>query len=288
MKKLLLLFLELTRPFTLIFPFVAAFAGLMLASKRVDIKSVFLGISVGLILIIVDSAANIFNQYFDREIDSVNKPMRPIPQGEISPGAVLALSLVLYGVGISLSLLLNFRFFLLVVLYATLTILYSAPPRLKRFPWLSNITIAVARGMLILMAGYAAIKPLDMEIWAISSVLGFYLVGAASTKDFVEIKGDRKHGIRTLPVIYGTERTIKIIWPFFIFPFLLIPFYCYLSLIPSNMIVLTAFVLLGGFTVASMLRNPSEKAFTENSLSWVLMYLTIILFPITAMLLEFT
>jgi hypothetical protein len=37
-----------------------------------------------------------------------------------------------------------------------------------------------------------------------------------------------------------------------------------------------------------MLRNPSERAFTENSLSWVLMYLTLILFPVTAMVLEFT
>ncbi|MFH1540030.1 MAG: UbiA family prenyltransferase [bacterium] len=288
MKIKALLFFELARPFTLIFPFVASFAGLMLASERADLKSAFLGISVGFILIIVHSAANIFNQYFDRDIDAVNKPTRPVPQGRITPVAVLAISIVTYTVGIGLSLLVNFRFFALVFLYAALTVIYSAPPRLKRFPWLSNVTIAIARGMLILMAGYAAAGPLDVEIWAISSVLGIYLVGAASTKDFAEIEGDRKHGINTLPVIYGTEKTIRIIWPFFIFPFLLIPAYCYLSLIPFKMILLTAFVLPGVFTVSSMLKNPSEKAFTENSLSWALMYLTIIFFPIAAMILEFT
>jgi len=288
MVRILSLFLELSRPFTLIFPFVAAFAGLMMAVETVALKSIFMGIGVGFILVIVHAAANIFNQYFDRDIDEVNKPTRPIPSGRVTARTALNISVATYLAGLALSLAFGPRFFGLVLLYAVLTVVYSAPPRLKQFPWLSNLTIAVARGMLILMAGYAAVKPLDSQIWAISSVLGLYLMGAASTKDFVEIKGDRKFGVRTLPVVYGTEKTIRIIWPFFILPFLLVPVFCYFSLLPWNMILLTAFVLMGAFTVGSMLRNPSEKAFTENSLSWVLMYLTIILYPITAMILEFT
>jgi len=286
MKKHIGLLSELSRPFTLIFPFTASFAGVVLAAGRLDLKSAVLGAGAGGIFIISHSAANIFNQYYDRDIDAVNKPGRPIPRGDVPPAAALAVSLAAYAAGLGLSLLVNIRFFAFVSAYSALTIVYSAPPRLKRFPWLSNITIAAARGVLILVAGYAAVAPPGAEIWTIAGVLGIYLVGAASTKDFAEVEGDGRHGIRTLPVIYGAERTVKIIWPFFIFPFLLIPVGRHFSLVPAGMVPLAAFALPGAVTVYSMLRNPSGKAFTENSLCWGLMYLTLILYPITAMILE--
>ena len=281
-----MLIVELARPFTLIFPFVAAFAGLVVARSRADADTLLLGACAGAIFVVIHAGANAFNQYTDRDIDAANKPGRPIPSGRMSSRAVLAASLTMYAAGLAPALLIGKRFFVLAVLYAALTIIYSAPPRLKRFPWLSNLTIAVARGMLILMAGYAAARPLGAQIWALASVPGIYLLGAASTKDFSEVKGDSKFGIRTLPVVYGAEKTTKIIWPFFIFPFLLIPLYCRLNLLPAHMMLLTAFAAPGAATVVSMLRNPAEKAFTENSLSWALMYLTIIFFPITAMILE--
>ena len=50
-----------------------------------------------------------------------------------------------------------------------------------------------------------------------------FLVGAASTKDFADIEGDRAGGCKTLPILHGPRKAAWIIAPFFVLPWLLMP-----------------------------------------------------------------
>ena len=61
------------------------------------------------------------------------------------------------------------------------------------------------------------------EPWYIGLVIGLFLLGAASTKDFADIEGDRAGGCRTLPIVYGVKKAAWIISPFFVLPWLLLP-----------------------------------------------------------------
>jgi len=164
------------------------------------------------------------------------------------------------------------------VIFSATTILYSVPPvRLKKRLWVSNITIAVARSWFLLLAGWV-ILPIsrfwEPTIWAVGTILFAFLMGASTTKDFTDLEGDRKHGMRTLPVVYGIERTTALISPFFLVPFLFIPMGVTLRVLPVESIQLTP--LIGwAFYIVMILSDSATvrgKNF-ENSLMWVHMYL---------------
>ncbi len=68
---------------------------------------------------------------------------------------------------------------------------------------------------------------LHWEPWCIGRHLLLFLVGAASTKDFADIEGDRAGGCKTLPILHGPRKAAWIIAPFFVFPWLLLPLGAY-------------------------------------------------------------
>ena len=116
--------------------------------------------------------------------------------------------------------------FALATAAAVLTMVYSVPPlRTKRFGALANFTIAVPRGLLLKVAGWSDGPPVlgDGEPWYIGLIFGAFLLGASTTKDFADMKGDAADGCITLPVRYGPRRAAWMIAPFFVLPFLLIP-----------------------------------------------------------------
>ena len=107
-------------------------------------------------------------------------------------------------------------------------------------------------------------------------IFGLFLVGAATTKDFSDMKGDRENNCNTLPVKYGIHKSILIISPFFIVPWLMIPLGIAVNLLTGGAMVLIALGLLltvwGGCTLYLILRRPDELAAVENHISWRHMY----------------
>jgi hypothetical protein len=78
--------------------------------------------------------------------------------------------------------------------------------------------------MLLKVAGWAMVASVFYaEPWYIGAIFGLFLIGAAGTKDFADIEGDRAGGCKTLPILYGVKKAAWIIAPFFVFPWLLIP-----------------------------------------------------------------
>jgi 4-hydroxybenzoate polyprenyltransferase len=104
-----------------------------------------------------------------------------------------------------------------------------------------------------------------------------FLLGAASTKDFSDIEGDRAGGCRTLPIVFGVRRAAWMIAPFFIFPWLLMPIGARYGVLTGNHTLLTVFgftlAAWGAYTVYLIVRNPDELTSTENHPSWRHMYL---------------
>ena len=89
------------------------------------------------------------------------------------------------------------------------TFIYSAPElgRTKVRGMLANFTIAIPRGVLLKVAGWAMVAHVAFtEPWYIGGVIGLFLIGAASTKDFADMEGDRAGGCKTLPILYGPRK----------------------------------------------------------------------------------
>ena len=89
------------------------------------------------------------------------------------------------------------------------------------------------------MAGWSTVKTIvGVEPWYIGAIFGLFLLGAASTKDFADIEGDRAGGCRTLPIAYGVKAAAWIIAPFFVLPFVLIPIGVWRGILTGNAVLL--------------------------------------------------
>jgi chlorophyll synthase len=277
--------LGLVRPFTMLAPVTGVvFASLAAAS------ALAVPVPVGHVLLAVlaaagaNAASNAWNQAFDAEIDRVNKPGRPIPSGRATVRGALALGwagALVAAVAGGLHALLSGRpwFLVLVGIGVVATWVYSAPPlRTKRLFLLSNLTIAVPRGFLVPVAGWAVVADLaSAEPFALGLVPGLFVLGAATTKDFADVEGDRAHGCRTLPIVLGAERAARWTAPFLSLPFLLYPALALAGLLSrpvSGFSVLGgALASLGAWTAYLLVRDPKGLATERNHPAWRGMYL---------------
>jgi 4-hydroxybenzoate polyprenyltransferase len=281
-------YLELARPFTLLPPALGVLSGAVTAwgaghGKPPITADLVLPVVWGTVMAAVLNAANnALNQIYDLDIDRVNKPKRPLPSGTLTLRQAWGFTWITFALAWWLAWLATptdrHECFWIVVVTTGLCWLYSAPPLwTKRRGFWANITIAIPRGVLLKVAGWSTVKTiLGVEPWYIGSIFGLFLLGAASTKDFADIEGDRAGGCETLPILYGVKKAAWIIAPFFVLPFVLIPVGVGLGILTGNATLLTALgfalILYGVYTVYLLVRRPEDLATTENHPSWTHMY----------------
>jgi 4-hydroxybenzoate polyprenyltransferase len=282
------LYVELARPFTLLPPALGVLSGAVTAwgaghTKAPITGELLLPVLWGtLMAAVLNAANNAVNQIYDLDIDRVNKPKRPLPSGRLSIASAGRFTVVTFALAWLLAWLADpigrHECFVIVVFTTFLCWIYSAPPLwTKRRGMLANITIAIPRGVLLKVAGWSTVKTvIGLEPWFIGSIFGLFLLGAASTKDFADIEGDRAGGCQTLPILYGVKRAAWMIAPFFVLPFFLIPYGALAGILTGNRTLLLilgpALILYGIYTTWLLVRRPEELAATENHPSWTHMY----------------
>ncbi len=285
-------YIDLARPFTLLAPMLGFVSGGVTAWGAHPVTpthvSVLISIFIGsLMSATLNAASNGINQIYDLPIDRINKPKRPIPAGKMSITEAWIVSAIFYVLAWILAWFVtpaaagnpnDHSCFWIVLIASFLTYVYSGPPfRTKRLGILANITIAIPRGLLLKVAGWSSVKPIwGVEPWYIGAIFGLFLLGAATTKDFSDMKGDAADGCRTLPIVYGVKKAAWMISPFFVVPFLLIPLGVHLNILTGNKVMLyilgVLLAMYGMFTVYTMVRKPEELATDSNHVSWAHMY----------------
>jgi len=289
MLRKLKIYWELMRPFTLLAPTVGFISGGLIAigtngQAVLTFTYVYPIILGALSAAFLNGASNIVNQYFDISIDRINKPNRPLPSGRISLKESRLFSILLYSFSFFLAYLVpNKQFITIILITVLITYAYSAPPfRTKRWAIAANLTIAIPRGCLLIVAGWTAVRSFfNFEPWFIGSIFTLYLLGAASTKDFSDIKGDKMYGCNTLPIILGAKKAAITIVPSFVLPFLLIPYGKINGILTGSPIVLYPLTVIlvawGSYTAYLVLRKPEELTLEANHISWKHMYLMLLI-----------
>ena len=281
-------FSQFARPFTLAPPALGVVSGAVTAygahhGHPAVTAHLLLPVLWGALMAAVLNAANNgINQIYDLDIDRVNKPGRPLPAGTLTMREAWAFTAATYVVAWVLAWFADpngrHECFWIVLFTTFLTWIYSAPPlRTKKRGIWANITIAIPRGLLLKVAGWSTVKTIvDREPWFIGAVFCLFLLGAATTKDFADIEGDRADGCQTLPILYGVKKAAWMIAPSFVFPFLLIPIGVATGILTGNPVLLDILgiflILYGAYTTHLLLRRPEELAGTENHPSWTHMY----------------
>ena len=154
------------------------------------------------------------NDYYDREIDAINEPYRPIPSGAIPLWQVKVQIWVLLIAGIAVSYGLDVWaghstpvLLLLALGGSFVSFIYSAPPlKLKQNGWLGNYALGASYIALPWWAGQALFGQLSWGIVALTLAYSLAGLGIAVVNDFKSVEGDRKLGLQSLPVVFGIER----------------------------------------------------------------------------------
>jgi chlorophyll synthase len=171
-----------------------------------------LGVVAGGILLagpLVCATSQAVNDWFDREVDAINEPHRPIPSGRMPGRWGLYIALIWTGLSLIAAWALGAWVFGAALLGLALAWAYSAPPlRLKRNGWWGNAACGLSYEGLAWITGAAVMaggapSPESLILAALYSA-GAH--GIMTLNDFKAIEGDQRMGIASLPVQLGPRR----------------------------------------------------------------------------------
>ncbi len=206
--------IEILHPITWFAPMWAFMCGVI--SAGVTPEGVhWLMIAAGIFLAgpLLCGTSQAVNDWFDRHVDALNEPDRPIPSGRMPGRWGLYIGILTTGLALLVAALLGPIVLLASAVGLFLAWAYSAPPlRLKRNGWISNAAVGISYEGLPWVTG-AAIMAAGLPDWRILLVALLYSIGAhgiMTLNDFKAIEGDRQTGLKTVPVHLGPKRAAQL------------------------------------------------------------------------------
>ena len=202
--------LELLKPITW-FPPMWAF-GCGVASAGPLLQRRWPVILAGVVLCgpLLCATSQAVNDWFDRKVDAINEPARPIPSGRMPGRSGLYVAVLWSALSAACAAALGRWVFDFSAVGLLLAWAYSAPPvRLKQNGWWGNLACALCYEGLAWVTGAAVasggVTP-SMKILGIAALYSLGAHGIMTLNDFKAIEGDRRMGIGSLPVRLGAER----------------------------------------------------------------------------------
>ena len=156
--------------------------------------------------VLATAAGNAVNDYFDREIDAVNQPGRPLPRGAVEPGWALAFSLLLFSAAVALAITLPPL--AIAIAAVNLLALLTYTSWFKGRPGAGNALVAYLGGSTFLFGGAA--------VGDVGAAATLFVLAALATfsrevvKDVEDLAGDAAEGLRTLPAVVGRRPSLRL------------------------------------------------------------------------------
>ena len=201
---------ELLKPITW-FPPMWAF-GCGVVASGVPTEGRWTIIVAGIVLAgpMVCASSQAVNDWFDRHVDAINEPQRPIPSGRMPGRWGLAIAILWTMLSLLVAAFLGPWGFGAAVAGLLLAWAYSAPPlRLKLNGWWGNAACGVCYEGLAWATGAAVMAGGAMPQGRSIGLAALYSAGAhgiMTLNDFKSVEGDRQMGVNSLPVLLGVER----------------------------------------------------------------------------------
>jgi geranylgeranylglycerol-phosphate geranylgeranyltransferase len=219
----------------------------------------------------LSGASMTINDYYDREIDAVNEPKRPIPSGRIAPKNAVFYSIMLSIIGLVLSWQISIEAFIIAILAWGIMMTYSMWG--KKTGFIGNLMVSTCIALPFVYGGL-----LTGKIW---TPLSFSLIaflsntGREITKGIVDINGDKSAGIETIAVTKGPSIAAKIAVLFFVSAVMssIIPVYLnFVSYWYIPFVILTDIGLI--ISSYQILKDPSRK--TSRDIKTRILYLMLL------------
>jgi len=171
----------------------------------------------------ITSAGFAINDYFDKESDAVIKPKRPIPSGALTLRQVIAISAVLFAVGLALAALINWLSFAILTVDSALLLVYSWLVK-RKSGFAANVLVGILTGTAFLYGEATITNPPILSLVSLSLYpIAFGTIGGNVLRDILSLEGDAKVGYPTLPKTIGSPKSSKVAAAFFVACGLLAP-----------------------------------------------------------------
>ena len=255
---------ELLKPITW-FPPVWAFACGTVASGQ-SLSDNWLLILLGLVLTgpLVCASSQAVNDWFDRHVDAINEPQRPIPSGRMPGRWGLGIAIFWTVLSLAWATLMGPWGFAACALAITLSWAYSMPPvRLKNNGWFGNAACALSYEGLAWLTGAAVMLGGAWPTYDTICLALLYSVGAhgiMTLNDFKAIEGDRQMGVASLPVQLGAQGAARVACWMMWLPQVAVAALLWSWALPWHALAVLALSLMQWPLMATFLKNPIDKA----------------------------
>ncbi|PPD44787.1 MAG: bacteriochlorophyll/chlorophyll a synthase [Methylocystis sp.] len=204
--------LELLKPITWFAPMWAFACGIV--SSGVSPLSRWSFALAGVVLAgpLVCATSQAVNDWYDRHVDAINEPRRPIPSGRIPGNWGFYIACVWTALSLAVAAALGLWVFAAAVLGLLLAWVYSAPPlRLKQNGWWGNSAVAICYEGLPWFTGAAVMAASlpDRRIIALALLYSCGAHGIMTLNDFKSVEGDSRMGVASLPVQLGVDAAAR-------------------------------------------------------------------------------
>jgi 4-hydroxybenzoate polyprenyltransferase len=255
-------YIRITVPYYIPIAVLGLVAGAVLTTGALpDFRIVYAAISLAFLV----GGFNTFNGVYDKQIDVINKPRRPIANGKISEKAGIVYAFFLYIISFAFAFLINPYFIGIIGISIVLTISYSIPPiRLRARFIINTLTGLIFYGFLCPLAGWALYPSYGIPI---ELIVFIFLLGSgiAITKDFEDVEGDKTYDIKTLPLVMGFTKAKVLVGALIFFSFAYIVSISLSQFIDMRYLSILIFIPWAAYIVYSLGENsPKGYSYNEN------------------------
>jgi chlorophyll/bacteriochlorophyll a synthase len=256
-------FFELLKPITWFAPMWAFGCGVV--SAGVPLADRWLVIVAGILLAgpLLTAMSQAVNDWYDRHVDAINEPDRPIPSGRIPGAWGLYIAIAWTVLSLAVAALLGPWVLGAAAVGTILAWLYSAPPvRLKQSGWWGPAAVAVSYEGLPWFTG-AAVMVAAFPDWRIVTLALLYSIGAhgiMTLNDFKAVEGDRRMGIASLPAVLGVDKAARLACWVMAVPQAMVIILLLLWGRPIHAAIVAALLVAQFVLMRRLLRDPKAQA----------------------------
>src|SRR3990170_4888308 len=194
--------LRLMRPVNCAMMGFAVFVGAVLAAgsqfSAGDWLSLFYGFLTGFLL---TAASMTINDYYDRTIDAINEPTRPIPSGVVNPREALGMASILSAIGFVFAVLTSFLCLAVAAISWIIVVTYVTVGKRSGLP--GNFLVSACVATPFIYGSITVASQVQLNVWLFAAMAFLSNTGREITKGIVDVNGDQAENVKTLAVRYG-------------------------------------------------------------------------------------
>jgi len=204
------------------------------------------------------AASMAINDYYDREIDKINEPSRPIPSGLIKPREALAYAFVLAIIGFVAAYLTNIFSLVIAIIAWIVSVTYTTVGKKSGLP--GNFLVSTCVAVPFIYGSVAIANKVELDALIFASMAFLSITGREITKGIADIEGDKAMNVQTLAVRYGEKTAAVVAVVFYVSAVVLSPIPLLLNIVSFWFVPFVA-VTDFGIVISSfmLLRNYSRE-----------------------------